>query len=97
MKTSYFSIKNNVTCNTKLWDIWQGTTGNSQSTRQIATIPTRYSQEIWSIDRPWKPKILQETTQTQWMTSKIVFETIRLWLYPTIYPRKDKHKRKHTV
>jgi len=46
IETSHFLIKNNVTCRKKLRDIWQRTTGNSQSTRQIATIPTRCSWEI---------------------------------------------------
>ena len=65
MKTSHLSIKNNVTCGKKLQDIWQGTTGNSQSTRQMVAIPTRYSWEIWSINRPQKLKVLQRTAQTQ--------------------------------
>jgi len=40
METSHLLIKNNVTCEKKLRDIQQGTTGNSQSTRQMATIST---------------------------------------------------------
>ena len=31
----------------------------------MVTIPTRHSWEIWSMDRPWKLKVLQRTTQTQ--------------------------------
>jgi len=97
IETSYFLIKNNVTCRKKLWDIWQRTTSNSWSTRQMTTIPTRCSQEIWSMNRLQKPKVLQRTTQTQWSTSKIVFETTRLRLYPMTYPRKDKYENRHIV
>ena len=60
METNRFPIKNNVTCRKELWDIWQGTTGNSQSTRQIVTIPTRHGWEIWSMGRPQKPKYFKE-------------------------------------
>ena len=97
METSHFPIKNNVICRKELQNIWQRTTGNSQSTRQIVTIPTRCSQEIWSMDRPQKLKILQRTIQTQWLTSKMVSETTRLWLYPMTYSRKDKYKSRHIV
>jgi len=65
METNHFSIKNTVTCRKKLWNIWQGITSNSQSTGQMATIPAGCNREIWSMDRPWKLKILQRTTQTQ--------------------------------
>ena len=62
METGRFSIKNNVTHRKKLWNIRQETTGNSWSTRQIATIPIRCSQEIWSMDRSRKSQVLQKTT-----------------------------------
>jgi len=61
------------------------------------TIPIRHSQEIWSIDRPQKPKILQRTIQTQWSTSKMVSETTRLQLYPMAYSKEDKYKSRHIV
>jgi len=97
METNHFPIKNNVTCRKELWDMWQRTTSNSQSIRQMATISTRHDREIWSIDGPQKLIILQRTTQTQWLTSKMISETTRLWLYTTTYPRKDKHKSRHIV
>ena len=62
MKTSRFPIKNNVTCRKKLRNIQQGTTGNSRSTRQMATIPIGCSWEIWSMDRPRKSQVFQRTT-----------------------------------
>jgi len=63
----------------------------------MVTIPTRHGWEIWSMDRPWKLKVLQRTTQTQWLTSKIVSETIRLRLYPMTYLRKDKYESRYIV
>ena len=62
METSCFPIKNNVTCRKKLWNIWQRTTGNSWSTRQMVTIPIGCSWEIWSMNRPRKSQLLQRTT-----------------------------------
>ena len=58
METSRLPIKNNVICRKELQNIWQGTIGNSWSIRQMVTIPTRCGQEIWSMDRLWKLKIL---------------------------------------
>ena len=49
------------------------------------------------MDRPQKLKVLQKTTQTQWLTSKMVSETTRLRLYPMTYPRKDKYRSRHII
>ena len=44
----------------------------------METISAGYHREIQSLDRLQKSQILQGATQTQWMTSLIVFEITRL-------------------
>ena len=64
----------------------QRTTGNSQSTRQIVTIPTRHGREIWSIGRLQKPKYFKELHklngwQARWYL-KLQNHNFTLWHIP---------------
>ena len=60
-------------------------------------ISTKYHREIWSLDRSWKSEVFPRTTQTQYSTSKTVFEVARLWFYIIAYPKKDKYKSRHII
>ena len=63
----------------------------------MEAIFTRCHQEIWSLNRPQKSQIFPKTTQTQWITSKMILEVARLWLYITAYSRENKHQSRYTI
>ena len=58
----------------------------------METIFAKHYREIQSLDRLQESQVLQETTQVEQMTSKMVFEVGRLWLHTTTYSGKDKYQ-----
>ena len=54
-------------------------------------ISTKCHKEVWSLDWSKKPQIFLGTTQTQWITSKMVFEVTRLWLHIMLYTRENEY------
>jgi len=92
IKTYCFLIKNNATSQKKLWDIQQEITCYNRSFDKIKIILVEHYRKIWSLDRPWKSQIFPRTTQTQWLTSKIVSEVARLHIITYPYLSKDKHE-----
>ena len=47
------------------------------------------------MDRPWKLKVFQETSQIEQMTSLVVSKVARLWLYTETYTGKDEYKDRY--
>ena len=62
VETNSIFIKNNATSRKKLWNIWQGATGNSGDSNQVETILTRCIGDIQNLDRPWKSEIFPGTS-----------------------------------
>ena len=89
--TNSFPVKNNATSRTKLRDLWQRVTSNSRGSHKMETISTECKETLWSLDRSWKLKVFQGTSQTEWTTSLVVPKVARLWLYT----EKDKHKDRY--
>ena len=54
-------IRNNATCQKKLWDLWQRTTHHSRSSHKMKTIYTRHHRKVWSLDGSWKSQIFPGT------------------------------------
>ena len=96
METDSILIKNNVTSKKKLQNLQQGTTGNSRGFIQVKTIPVGCNGTFWSLDRPWKLKILLRTLQVKWTTSSVVLKVTGLWLYTETYTGKDEYKGRYS-
>ena len=92
IETYYIFVKNNATSRKKLWNLQQRTTCSSRGPYKMEAISTEYYREVWSLDRSQKSQIFQRTTQTQWTTSKMVFEVTRLWLHIIPHTRENKHQ-----
>jgi len=98
METNCIFIKDNTSSWMKLWDIWQKRTlGHSGGSNKIETIPIKHHWKVWNLNRSQKSQVLQRTTQTQWMTSKMVSQATRLWFHFIIHSRENKHKSRHSV
>ena len=95
METDSVSVKDNTTSRKELWNLWQGATSNSRSPDQVKTISVKCYGIFWGLDRLQKLKVFLRALQVKWMTSSMVLEVTRLWLYIEVYTGKDKHKGEH--
>ena len=57
----------------------------------METILIGHYRKVWGMDWLWKSQVFQRTTQTQWKTSKMVFEAVRLQFYIKAYSKKNKY------
>ena len=96
METNSIFIKDNVTSREKLWNLWQGATGNSGGSDQVETVFTGCSGNIQSLDRSWKSEIFLGTSQAKQKTNKIVFEVARLWLHTMIHSRTNEYQGRYS-
>ena len=97
METNSIFIKNDAICRMKLRDIQQRTTSNCGSINQMETIPNRYFRKVWSLDRSWKSQVLLGTTETEWITDKMVFQITGLWLYIMTHIWENKYKSRYSL
>ena len=97
IETYHILIKDNATGRTKLWNLWQRISHNNRSHYKMEIILAGCHREIWSLDGSRKSQILQRATQTQWITSSIVFEITRLWFHTMTYSRKNKYEGRCSI
>ena len=72
METYSVFIQDNTTSKKELQDLWQGIISNSRNLNKMETIFIGCYRKVWSLDRPWKSQIFQETSHKINMKANIL-------------------------